>query len=93
MKSTTKNDVLNAYRCTAMYKSYGSDELDRVFIVPKEYDYDGEIPCYFCDSHKWGTWSASSYGSYFDSDLMLAQMEFFDKEQAVKILEQLGAFD
>ena len=41
----------------------------------------------------WGTKSQDSFWSYYDCDSMMTQLRFFSNEEALKMLEELHAFD
>ena len=91
----TREMVLGAEMCTGMQPSPSIKELDTIHVVPRG-KYEDVVLCFCCLSGGKGFWYPKShewYGSYWDSMLMLEQMQFFTNEEALKLLEEMDAFD
>ncbi len=91
MKITTEM-VLQAERCTGMQYSPSEKELRVIHVVP-DGDYEQPVLCFYCDERYWKPKSQDSYWDYWDSSLMLAQIQIFTNEKALKLLEEMNAFD
>lgn len=87
----TKEMVLAAERCTGMQVSPSDEEVIVIHVVPK--DYEQPVFCFNCSGHAWYPKSQDSYWSYWDSEMMLGQMQFYDRQEAAELLEQMNAFD
>ena len=87
----TREMVLQAEKCTGMQYSPSEKELRVIHVVPK--DYEQPVLCFSCYERYWYPKSQDSYWDYWDSSLMLMQMQVFTNEKALELLEEMNAFD
>ncbi len=91
----TREMVLGAEMCTAMQESPSNEELETIHVVPRG-KYEDMVLCFCCLSGGKGFWYPRShewYGNLWDSMLMLSQMKFPTNEEALKLLEEMDAFN
>ena len=84
--------VLGAEKCTAMQVSPSNEELTTIYVVPRG-EYEDIVLCFSCDGRFWYPKSHEWYGSLWDSMLMLMQMQFPTNKEALKLLDEMDAFD
>ena len=91
----TREMVLGAEMCTGLQVSPDNEELNTIHVVPRG-EYEDMVLCFCCLSGGSGFWYPRShewYGNYWDSEMMLAQIECFSNEEALALLEEMDAFD
>ncbi len=88
----TREMVLSAERCTGMQAGYNEEEVIIIHVVP-DGDYEQPVLCFNCVGRAWFPKSQDSYWSYWDSMMMLSEMQFYTNEEALELLEGMNAFD
>ena len=88
----TREMVLSAERCTGMQSCPSDEEVLVIHVVPKG-EYEQPVLCFNCNGRAWFPKSQDSYWSYWDSMMMLSQMQFYTNEKALELLEGMDAFD
>ena len=90
--TVTKEMVMAAKECTGLLRKYGSEALVEIMVLSEGPYEETDVLCYYCEKHKWGLKSQDSYWDMFESRIMLTVLKGLSNEEAVSLLDDLGAF-